>query len=87
MFKNSNSLHITVMIINDLTHFDPILFNSQIRDSIAERYGRVWMEKDFGLFNALDQIVGDLDFTCDVEEFAERLSKNGNSVYRYTTFS
>ena len=45
------------------------------------------MEKDFGLFNALDQIVGDLDFTCDVEEFAERLSKNGNSVYRYPTFS
>ena len=61
----------------DPCHLDPILFISQVRDSMAEKYGIAWKDEDFGLFNALDQIVGDLDFTCDVEKFAERLSKNG----------
>ena len=41
----------------------------------------VW--RDFGLFNALDQIVGLMDFACDVENFAQKLSENGNNVYRY----
>ena len=41
------------------------------------------IERDFGLFNALDQIVGQMDFTCDVENFAQKLSENGNNVYRY----
>ena len=37
---------------------------------------------EYGLFNALDQIVSDLDFACPVEDFAEKLSENGNSVFR-----
>ena len=41
--------------------------------------------RDFGLFNALDQIVGHMDFACDVENFAQKLSQNGNNVYRYDT--
>ena len=40
---------------------------------------------DYGLFNALDQIVSDLDFACPVEDFAEKLSENGNSVFRWVT--
>ena len=36
----------------------------------------------FSLFDALDQMVADSDFVCDVEDFADVLVKNGNNVYR-----
>ena len=50
----------------------------------AEEYAlRVENQGDFGLFNALDQIIGQMDFACNVENFAQKLSENGNNVYRY----
>ncbi|XP_076648871.1 acetylcholinesterase [Halictus rubicundus] len=33
--------------------------------------------------NALDKIVGDYQFTCNVNEFAERYAETGNTVYMY----
>lgn len=33
--------------------------------------------------NALDKIVGDYHFTCNVNEFAGRYSETGNTVYMY----
>ena len=53
----------------------------QIQRLIAyEYYDRV--PGEFSLFNALDQMVADSDFVCNVEEFAQRLSNNGNWVFR-----
>lgn len=34
-------------------------------------------------FKALDQMVGDSDFVCNTESFAQALSENGNDVFRY----
>lgn len=36
-----------------------------------------------GLFKALDKMAGDVDMTCNTEEFAQLLANRGNRVYRY----
>ena len=33
-------------------------------------------------FAGFDQMVADSDFVCNLEEFADQLSENGNEVYR-----
>ena len=54
------------------------MFTAEVYATRDENIG-----KEFGLFKALDQIVGQMDFACDVENFAQKLSENGNNVYRY----
>ena len=39
--------------------------------------------RNFPKFYAYDQMLGDSDFACSVESFAEALAENGNPVYRY----
>ena len=54
----------------------------QMRRLIAHEY----MDKQTGrdrLFKALDKMAGDIDMTCNVEEFAQILARKGNPVYRY----
>ena len=52
-------------------------FQFQIHLLIAHAY------RNFPKFESFDQMVGDMDFSCSVESFAEALSGNGNDVYRY----
>ena len=54
----------------------------QIQKLIAYEYLGRCPETNFTLFNALDQMVADSDFVCSVEGLAEKLSKNGNNVFR-----
>ena len=53
----------------------------QVQKLIAYEY-RDRIPGQFRLFNALDQMVGDSDFVCNVEELAQKLSENGNDVFR-----
>jgi cholinesterase len=40
-------------------------------------------EGDDKLFKATDLMAGDVDMTCNTEEFAQKMSSRGNQVYRY----
>jgi acetylcholinesterase len=49
---------------------------------IAHEYRNKFTGPD-RLFKALDLMAGDSDMTCNTEEFAQKMSNNGNKVYRY----
>lgn len=54
----------------------------QMRTLVAHEY-RDAFEGQNKLFKALDKMAGDVDMTCNTEEFAQLLAQAGNRVYRY----
>jgi len=59
-------------------------FNELTRQAIMYEYTD-WLDPKDGVKNrdALDKMVGDYFFTCNVNEFAEFYAENGNNVYMY----
>merc|ERR1711971_397126 len=53
-----------------------------MRSLIAHEYMDKFTGRD-KLFKSLDQMTGDVDMTCNVEEFAQILASRNNPVYRY----
>lgn len=49
---------------------------------IAREYENMFEGND-AYFNALDQMSADSDFVCNTEELGQKLSENGNKVFRY----
>lgn len=58
--------------------------NNVARQAIVFEYTD-WLNPDDPIKNrdALDKMVGDYQFTCNVNEFAHRYAETGNSVYMY----
>ncbi|XP_022918728.1 acetylcholinesterase-like [Onthophagus taurus] len=59
-------------------------FNPIARQAIVFEYTD-WLNPDDTISNrdALDKMVGDYQFTCNVNEFAYRYAETGNNVYMY----
>lgn len=59
-------------------------FNELILQAIMYQYTD-WLDPEDGNKNrdALDKMVGDYHFTCNVNEFADFYSQSGNNVYMY----
>ncbi|XP_018025299.1 acetylcholinesterase [Hyalella azteca] len=59
-------------------------FNELILQAIMYQYTD-WIDPEDGAKNrnAIDKMIGDYHFTCNVNEFAEYYSKSGNNVYMY----
>lgn len=59
-------------------------FNAVARQAIVFEYTD-WLNPDDPISNrdALDKMVGDYQFTCNVNEFAHRYAETGNNVYMY----
>ena len=54
--------------------------------SLQKLIGHEYSDKFAGsdrLFKALDLMAGDVDMSCNTEEFAQKMSERGNRVYRY----
>ena len=54
--------------------------------SLQKLIGHEYSDKFSGpdrLFKAVDLMAGDIDMSCNTEEFAQKLSERGNRVYRY----
>jgi len=64
--------------VNSIFSFYP----KPMRSLIAHEYEDKFTGED-KLFKALDKMTGDVDMTCNVEEFAQVLASRGNPVYRY----
>ncbi|KAK8744325.1 hypothetical protein OTU49_000743 [Cherax quadricarinatus] len=59
-------------------------FNEVVRQAIMFEYTD-WLSPDDGVMyrNAIDKMVGDYHFTCNVNEFAYHYALAGNNVYMY----
>lgn len=57
-------------------------YSTKVQNLIAYEY-QDRVPGRFNLFNALDQMVADSDFVCNVELLANKLSESGHQVYRY----
>lgn len=69
--------------VRSVTELNPYV-NQIARQAIIYEYTD-WLHPDDPNINrdAIDKIVGDYQFTCNVNEFAGRYAETGNSVYMY----
>lgn len=69
--------------VRSVTELNPYV-NQIARHAIMYEYTN-WLDPDDPNTNrdALDKIVGDYQFTCNVNEFAARYAETGNTVYMY----
>ena len=58
------------------------LFLLQLQKLISFQYRNKFSGED-RFFRSIDQLVGDSEFVCDVEQLAQVLAKKGNKVFRY----
>lgn len=84
LFKNEENVLITrTEFLNAIQDLNPGMNDLAIK-AITFEYTD-WTNPDDGVKNrdALDKIVGDRQFTCNVNEFAHAYAEAGNNVYMY----
>lgn len=83
LFRKEENIHVSRdQFIQAVSELNP--YNFIVRRAIIFEYTD-WLNPDDPVKNrdALDKIVGDFHFTCNVNEFAYRYAETGNTVYMY----
>nr|MBE5724277.1 acetylcholine esterase [Cucujiformia] len=84
LFRKEENVYVNrqefLRAVNELNPY----FNEVSRKAIVFEYTD-WLNPDDPVSNrdALDKMVGDYQFTCNVNEFAHRYAETGNNVYMY----
>lgn len=84
LFKNEENVYVNrEEFIQAVKELNPYVSNI-MRQAIVFEYTD-WLNPEDPVRNrdALDKMVGDYQFTCNVNEFAHRYAETGNSVYMY----
>ncbi|XP_066152185.1 acetylcholinesterase-like [Euwallacea fornicatus] len=84
LFRKEENVYISRSeFLRAVTELNPYV-GSAARQAIIFEYTD-WLNPDDPVANrnALDKMVGDYQFTCNVNEFAHRYAETGNNVYMY----
>lgn len=84
LFRNEENVYVSRQeFLRAVTELNPHV-NAIARQAIIFEYTD-WLNPDDSVSNrnALDKMVGDYHFTCDVNEMAHRYAETGNNVYMY----
>lgn len=84
LFRKEENVYVNRQeFLRAVTELNPYV-NAVARQAIVFEYTD-WLNPDDPVSNrdALDKMVGDYHFTCNVNEFAHRYAETGNNVYMY----